>query len=143
MQRKLVYICCIQAIRRNSMYMLKIFKDTLSHTACAYFRSSSHGHSDQKFLKSSYRLITQLRKGSRSRRSIAESTKGAVRTDLEPDLEVEGGAAVPRGVEEAEGDAAVDPAAQQHGYPQRRPPCGRAPHEVLFGDPIHPGHAGR
>ena len=87
--------------------------------------------------------MTQLRKGSRSQRNIAEDTNAGALTDLEPDLEVEGGAAMPRGVEEAERDAAVDPAAQQHGHPQRRPPRGRAPHQVLLSDLSHPRRAGR
>jgi hypothetical protein len=63
--------------------------------------------------------------------------------DLEPNLEVESGAAVPRGVEKAKRDAAVDPAAQQHRHPQRRPARGCAPHKMTLGDPNCPGRAGR
>lgn len=63
--------------------------------------------------------------------------------DLEPDLEVEGSAAVSRGVEEAERDAAVHSAAHQHRHPQRRPPSSRAPEEVLFTVVTHPGGAWR
>ena len=57
--------------------------------------------------------------------SSAPSSHG--HSDLEPDLEIEGGAAVSRGVEEAEHDAAVHPAAHQHRHPERRPPRSRAP----------------
>lgn len=63
--------------------------------------------------------------------------------DLEPDLEIEGGAAVSRGVEEVERDAAVHPAAHQHRHPERRPPRSRAQEEVLFTDIPHTGGARR
>ena len=46
---------------------------------------------------------------------------------------------VPDYVEEAERDAAVDPAAQQHRHPQRRPPRRRAPDEVLLSELNRPG----
>jgi hypothetical protein len=50
---------------------------------------------------------------------------------------------VPRGVEKAKRDAAVDPAAQQHRHPQRRPARGCAPHKMILGDPNCPERAGR
>jgi hypothetical protein len=55
---------------------------------------------------------------------------------LEPDFEVESGAAVAGGVEEAERDAAVHPAAHQHRHPQRRSPRRRAPQKALIAE-IH------
>ena len=51
---------------------------------------------------------------------------------MEPDLKVEGGAAVASGVEEAERDAAVHPTADEHRHPQRRPASRGAPLKVLI-----------
>uniref|UniRef100_A0A0E0K9F8 Uncharacterized protein n=1 Tax=Oryza punctata TaxID=4537 RepID=A0A0E0K9F8_ORYPU len=63
-------------------------------------------------------------------------TQRATRMYLEPDFEVESGAAVAGGVEEAERDAAVHPAAHQHRHPQRCSPSRRAPQKALLPD-IH------
>lgn len=77
--------------------------------------------------------IKQLNHKVRQQKYINELS-GDRKRDLEPDLEVEGGATVAGGVEEAEGDAAVDAAAEEDGHAESPLPRRRA---VEVGLQIH------